>query len=459
MPHRPAPRQAPIGSARPHSPRPEQQEPEHEGPRFRREEGGAHARADTHARKRMRGCACADARTARSLRKLGISAAAPEEEGGLGTGLPLAVTSAAAAGQAPIGSARPHSPHPVQQEPQPEGPRLRREKEGRARTHGRMRQRGRQKLPGAWEAGCSCSGSLGRRRSGDWAAAGRRLRCRRRAGNGAPLLPGFGEANAAPGGGRAPEGPGSTSDGPQVMACSREAGALLSRSCGRKGVARANSWICYDPSRPWGGLCYPMFAGCTLAVSRRGFVVRVRGRWRRAAADGGLRRQRAAAAAGGELRRRPAATAGCGGGRQLRRLGEGVPLGASQVARIYPVCSGGGLSCRRFPGLGVLGMETRPQGQRAPIVSAWPDSPHPGQQVPQPEGPRLPLQEEGRARTRRCPCAYSRAAQSVGKWVFLRGSRGGTRPEVWVATCRRRRCRRRAHKGALVRARSSRTGG
>nr|XP_045372219.1 translation initiation factor IF-2-like isoform X1 [Camelus bactrianus]XP_045372220.1 translation initiation factor IF-2-like isoform X2 [Camelus bactrianus] len=136
MPHRPAPRQAPIGSARPHSPRPEQQEPEHEGPRFRREEGGAHASADTHARKRMRGCACADARTARSLRKLGISAAAPEEEGGLGTGLPLAVTSAAAAGQAPIGSARPYSPHPEQQEPQPAGPRLRPEKEGRARTRG-----------------------------------------------------------------------------------------------------------------------------------------------------------------------------------------------------------------------------------------------------------------------------------------------------------------------------------
>ncbi|KAB1261589.1 hypothetical protein Cadr_000021632 [Camelus dromedarius] len=64
----------------------------------------------------MRGCACADARTARSLRKLGISAAAPEEEGGLGTGLPLAVTSAAAAGQAPIGSARPTRPHPVQQQ-------------------------------------------------------------------------------------------------------------------------------------------------------------------------------------------------------------------------------------------------------------------------------------------------------------------------------------------------------
>ncbi|XP_032319233.1 uncharacterized protein LOC116658342 isoform X2 [Camelus ferus] len=136
MPHRPAPRQAPIGSARPHSPRPEQQEPEHEGPRFRREEGGAHASADTHARKRMRGCACADARTARSLRKLGISAAAPEEEGGLGTGLPLAVTSAAAAGQAPIGSARPYSPHPEQQEPQPEGPRFRREEERRARTRG-----------------------------------------------------------------------------------------------------------------------------------------------------------------------------------------------------------------------------------------------------------------------------------------------------------------------------------
>ncbi|XP_074205097.1 uncharacterized protein LOC141574267 [Camelus bactrianus] len=55
--------------------------------------------------------------------------------------------------------------------------------EGGARTHAWANAPARTpELPGAWEAGCSCSGSLGRRRSGDWAAAGRRLRCRRRAG-------------------------------------------------------------------------------------------------------------------------------------------------------------------------------------------------------------------------------------------------------------------------------------
>ncbi|KAB1271252.1 hypothetical protein Cadr_000008761, partial [Camelus dromedarius] len=85
---------------------------------------------------------------------------------------------------------------------------------GGARTHARMSQLGRRNCPERGEAGRSCSGSRGRRRSGDWAAACCRLHCCRRAGKGALLVPGFGEANAAPGGRRAPDGPGSTSDQP-----------------------------------------------------------------------------------------------------------------------------------------------------------------------------------------------------------------------------------------------------
>ncbi|XP_032318251.1 translation initiation factor IF-2-like [Camelus ferus] len=52
---------------------------------------------------------------------------------------------------------------------------------GGARTHARMRRRGRRIGPVRGKAGRSCSGSRGGRRSGDWAAACCRLRCCRRA--------------------------------------------------------------------------------------------------------------------------------------------------------------------------------------------------------------------------------------------------------------------------------------
>nr|XP_031529361.1 uncharacterized protein LOC107032852 isoform X2 [Vicugna pacos]XP_031529362.1 uncharacterized protein LOC107032852 isoform X2 [Vicugna pacos]XP_031529363.1 uncharacterized protein LOC107032852 isoform X2 [Vicugna pacos]XP_031529364.1 uncharacterized protein LOC107032852 isoform X2 [Vicugna pacos] len=48
---------------------------------------------------------------------------------------------------------------------------------GGARTHARMRLRRRRNCPELGEAGRSCSGSRGRRQSGDWAAACSHLRC------------------------------------------------------------------------------------------------------------------------------------------------------------------------------------------------------------------------------------------------------------------------------------------
>ncbi|XP_074204033.1 uncharacterized protein LOC141574140 [Camelus bactrianus] len=295
-----------------------------------------------------------------------------------------------------------------------------------------MSRSGRRIAPLRVKAGRSCSGSRGRRRSGDWAAAYVRFVCHRRAGK---LLLGFGEANA---------GPGALPTGPQVMACSREAFALLSRSAVGRGLRVRTPGFVTDSSRPGASSATPCSRGARLAVSRLGFAVRVRGRggrWRRAAADGELRRRQRAASCGGGQRRLRSAAAGvelpaAALGGELRRRGEGVLLGASQLAPVYPVCSAGGLSCRRFPGLGVLGMETRPKGQRgvpsppqrparrssvrprlarqAPFGSARPHSPHPEQQEPQPEGPRL-RREEGHARTRGCPVVDAGSPRCVGK--------------------------------------------
>ncbi|XP_074205095.1 uncharacterized protein LOC141574261 [Camelus bactrianus] len=69
---------------------------------------------------------------------------------------------------------------------------------GGARTHARMRRRGRRIGPVRGKAGRSCSGSRGGRRSGDWAAACCRLRCCRWAGSVPHLLTRFDHHSVGP---------------------------------------------------------------------------------------------------------------------------------------------------------------------------------------------------------------------------------------------------------------------
>ncbi|XP_072800844.1 uncharacterized protein [Vicugna pacos] len=153
----------------------------------------------------------------------------------------------------PIGSARPHSPHHGQQEPQPLGP----------RTHARMRLRRRRNCPELGEAGRSCSGSRGRRQSGDWAAACSHLRCA--AGQ---LVSGFEEVNAALGGGRAPDAAWSTSDQPSghgllwLGGCSAVAGLRWDGGCACQRLD-----LLPIPSRPGAASASPYSRGARLAVS------------------------------------------------------------------------------------------------------------------------------------------------------------------------------------------------
>nr|XP_031291387.1 uncharacterized protein LOC116147823 [Camelus dromedarius] len=207
-----------------------------------------------------------------------------------------------------------------------------------------MSRSGRRIAPLRVKAGRSCSGSRGRRRSGDWAAAYVRFVCHRRA------------AFTRLWGSEC--GPGSTSDRPSGHGLLPRGVCVAVAVCGRKGVARANSWICYRSLAAWGGLCYPMFEGCTSGGQSARLCCQG-ARARRAVATGGgrtsscRRRQRAASCGGGQLRYFRSAAAG-------GRAPSGGAFGRRAAAR-GEVCASGGIPLAPSPRVGFLRAPLLPQ--------------------------------------------------------------------------------------------------